>query len=1077
MLRLNSRILGKQATSPTTKTTFRISQRCSLQVSTAWRPSPSNSLTNTLSCSRDYHATASLLRWSEGVRQSRPDREPYKPRKPYGRPRYKNSKDNYPDEDDNLQFDEQRYRTRDSGVGGNGGGYRHGNQDPSPDLRTIVEASRGSRDAEYTQQLHKLRREELEKRDPAIQILNTMEKPETFEDASLRPILKKALARAYPNITTMSQSQRNLLLLLQDGYSLCATGPPGSGKSFIVALWLLQIMRSIKSTTMPDGTTRTTPTNTAIVFVPTIDLLYQWENWLNDLVSAFTEPGQPAIPKETIFQAFTRLSPTQNAEEIAQLKTLQKFPSPHIIVTTPTRFMDILNDPHTKYLIDPRSLKVVVADEIDSMMTQRPAPKSLADMKKSSLIRDQYKWAKPTPFEICIERLIESREVASSMFANDETLEPLQYCFISPNLSPVLQSKISYQKQWVSRGDSHQNQLLNLGIRDFAKQFNPEKIQSNVWLPRRIKHYAMSVDITSGMMRDIPASRGDVLRRSKDEQAEIAKYVNVLKTHHDPRVEVMSNQALVVEAAQENILSNEEGSLTKFNYFAKTDDQADVKDIITDLRNDFRHTSLPRQIVVEILEFLLKRDNYPERVIVYFTPTVSRQEYIDALADIGLKAEYVRNDTLIAAGIQLGRSDLPPPQTEKTVRTKADTTIWIASPHAIRGLDLPHFTHAYIMFPTTAYQKYAQMAGRIARYPFPDELPTMPEPKGQVTTIFLEEPVGKHHFAPMVDGVIQIGSPVEALAWRRIHRMYALCGAKVDNYFGEDEPYGAMLRGVETHTAKFPDMDEELPWETGVELGTQPQQNADTESNEGYEFLPLDGESPTTEIPKLVSSHTTQETKQPNQENAEQYESDLEDSFEPIEMKHEDVSTPAQTESSTLETNTNVESSTETLEEVSTEEPSPEEETIEAETREDENDPEDSPSIYEPVELEDGAHFAPEDAPEEISPAASGETEPSAVPPELKGVGDDPLDIAEGVSEEEVKEFQEAQDQIFAAFLELSAIQDKLRKEKEAKEGPQTSETENTIDEEDLEVGEVADMDIDGVKHETVPASKNEDSK
>ncbi|KAK6543372.1 hypothetical protein TWF694_000120 [Orbilia ellipsospora] len=1071
MLRLNSRILGKQATSPT-KTTLYICQHCSFQASTALRPSASNSL-RTLGCYRGYHATASLLRWSDGVRQSRPDREPYKPRKPYGRPRYKNSKDNYPDEDRNLQFDERRYRTHDSGV--RGGGNRRGEQDSSPDLRSIVEASRGSRDADYTQQLHKLKREELEKRDPAMQVLKTMEKPETFQDASLRPIVKKALARAYPNITAMSQSQRNMLLLLQDGYSLCATGPPGSGKSFTAALWLLQTMRSIKSTTMPDGTTRRTPSNTAIVFVPTIDLLFQWEGWLNNLVSAFTEPGQPAIPKETIFQAFTRLSPDQNAQEIAQLQRLQKFPSPHIIVTTPTRFMDILNDPHTKYLIDPKSLKVIIADEVDAMTTQRPAPKSLADMKKSSVIRDQYKWAKPTPFELCMDRLLESRDVGTSMFANDEPLEPLQYCFISPNLSPVLQSKILYQKQWVEQGESRQNQLLNLGIRDFSKQFDTEKIQTNVWLPQRIKHYAMSVDITSGMMRDIPASQGDVLRRSKDEQAEIAKYINVLKCHHDPRVEVMSNQALAVEAAQENILSNEEGSLTKFNYFAKTDDQEDVKDIITDLRNDFRHTSLPRQLVVEVLDFLLKRDNYPERVIVYFTPTVSRQEYIDALADAGFKADYIRNDTLEAAGVQLGRSDLPPPQTENTTRTRSDTTIWVASPHAVRGLDLPHFTHAYIMFPTTAYQKYAQMAGRIARYPFPNEVPAMPEPKGQVTTVFLEEPVGSHRFAPMVDGVIQIGSPVEALAWRRIHRMYALCGAKVDNYFREDEPYGALLKGVESHTTKFPDMDEELPWEAGVDLETQSQSqsHAELESDEGYEFLPMDGESPTTEISGLVSSQIKHETKQQGQESVEQDESDLEDSFEPIAVKREDGPVPVQTESSTSAKNAEVESSAESLEEVSAEEPSPEEEAIEAETREDENDPEDSPSIYEPVELEDGAHFAPEDSPGDVTPGASDETEPSVVPPELKGVGEDPLDIAEGLSEEEVKEFQEAQDQIFAAFLELNAIQDKLRQEKEAKEGPQSSKTENVVDED----GEVADLDIDRVQHHTVPAPKDDDSK
>ncbi|KAF3910394.1 hypothetical protein ABW20_dc0102994 [Dactylellina cionopaga] len=1017
MLRLNSRLLGKQATSPTPY----ICQRC---VQTARLiSSPSNYLWRSR-CSRDYHTTAaSLQRYQQWQKSDRPkrryprndddDTEPFHSSKQYGRVRrYRNVDQDYPDERDDAQFDEKRYQRRGGGSGG------RDVAESSPDLQAIMA---NARDSDFSKRLHKLKREELERRDPAQVVLKGLEKPSTFQDSSLRPIVKKALLKAYPNMTVMSTTQKNLLVLLQEGYSVCATGPPGSGKSFLVALWLLQLLRSTATVTLPDGNIRKTPITTGIIFVPTVDLLNQYLQLLETLLGAFAEPGQPLPPKETIFQGFTRLSKGLSDQETAQFDTLAKYPNPHIIITTPTRFLDILNDPDARNNVDLGNLKVVVADEVDSMLTQRPAPKRLTDMRTQKRIRKEIRWARPTPLETGIDFIIGQREMINAQRVS--LPEQIQLCCISPNLSPVLKSKIIYQKRWLGLkdNDSKANSLVNLGIQDFSKMFEHEKMGPIVNLPSRIKHYALSVDITTGMMRDIPSYNKDALIRSEDERNEIEKYVGILRTHHDPRLNTMSKEALTVEAAQEAILNDEEGSMGKYTYIVgpetlEASGGFEVKDIITDISNDFRHTSIPRRIVVEILDVLLKRDNYPDRVIMFVTPNASRVQYLDTLKEAGFNAEQIRLDTCQAHGITIGRSDLPPPKYEKKIRTKADTTIWVASSVSSRGLDTPHFTHAYIMVPTTGYQKYAQMAGRIARYPFDRQMGNMPEPKGQVTTVYMEEPVGEHEYAPMVDGVIQIDSPVEGLAWRRIHRMYGLCGAKVEKYFGPGEENGVMLKTVETHAARFPEMDEELPWEDGVDLETTvPISTGLGNEDSSYEFLPLEGQ--TIEIPKSISSmvHTKPEGTEVKRR---EEEDDTHDSYE-----------------------------------------------------EDENDPKDSPSIYQQVELQDGPHFTPENAPDAAAPIES--IEPDIPPTEPEKLVNIPLEIAEGITEEEVKEFQASQDEIFAAFLELNAIQDKLREAREKKEGKLMSENPEEQEEQAFErheIGEVADCDIDGVQVRSVPA-------
>ncbi|KAF3916240.1 hypothetical protein ABW21_db0200737 [Orbilia brochopaga] len=1052
MLRLKGRLLGKQASSPTTY----ICQRC---LHSARWTSPSSSLSKPTSC-RSYHATAASLarmgmqqapRATSRFRMDHGDgnAEPYRPRKPYGRTRrFRRFQDESPDDapGTSREFDPSRYETN-----------QPGRIMEAPDLQTIMANSQAS---DFSRQLHKLRREELERRDPATQILAGLQTPNTFQDSSIRPVMKKALAKAFPNVTALSPTQKNLLLLLQEGYSICATGPPGSGKSFTIAVWLLQMMRSIKSEIMPNGSFRKTPITTSILFVPHVDLLHQYMRLLETLYDAFAEPGRTLPPKEAVFQGFTRYGQKLAELESEQIRTLAKYPSPHIIITTPLRLLDILNDPDSKALLDLTSLRVIAADEVDAMISQRPVPKRIDDMTTPWKKRHDSRWKKSTPMENCIDFILARREMRASQ--RGERPEPIQFCCISPNLSPVLRSKLTHNKNWVGLSESKAkaNMMVNLGIQEFSKMFEHDKIAPIVQLPARIKHYALSVDITSGMMRDIPRYSEDALIRSKDEQAEIQKYFGTLKSHKDPRVETMSTDILALEAAQEKGLMDEEGSLDKYNYDFKIEGhpEFEIRDIVTQLSNDFRHTGLPRNVAVEVMEVLLKRDNYPERVLMYVSPIAARASFVDTLTEAGFNAQHVRMETCDQHGISIGRSDIPAPllpkEPDTRIRTKADTTIWVASGVSLRGIDLPQFTHAYIMIPTTGYQKYAQMAGRIARYPFTKQMGSLPEPEGQVTTIFLEEPVGEHELAPLVDGVIQIDSPVEGLAWRRIHRMYGICGAKVDKYFPIDEPNGIMLKSPKKLITKFPGMDDEIPWEHEVET---PAPGSD-ETPAGFAFQePQTYMDISAEIDSVLSGDEIVKLRA-IEEGSIISKSEDSSPAEPIVQSTETADAPV-TEIGVAQSTTESSESSAATELLS------EGQGIGSDITEDDSEISGS-SAYEPVELEDGPHFAPEDS--DNTPPESNLADPatSEMDPAIEGsesLAKVPLEVADGVTEEEAKEFQEAQDDIFSSFLELNILQEQIRKAKEdgavpnEDVGPERQASDTTKDD-----GEVADLSSSG---------------
>ncbi|KAK6341632.1 hypothetical protein TWF696_008702 [Orbilia brochopaga] len=1107
MLRLKGRLLGKQATSPTSY----ICQRC--LHSTRWA-SPSAYPSKPTSC-RSYHATqASLARMGmqqvpRATSRYRIDHgdgnaEPYRPKKPYGRTRkFRRFQDESPGdgEDASRDFDPSRYEVN-----------QPGRIVEAPDLQTIMANSQAS---DFARQLHKLRREELERRDPAMQILARLQTPNTFEESSIRPVMKKALAKAFPNVTALSPTQKNLLLLLQEGYSLCATGPPGSGKSFTIAVWLLQMMRSIKSTIMPNGSFRKTPITTSILFVPHVDLLHQYMRLLETLYDAFGEPGRTLPPKEAVFQGFSRYGQEFAELESEQIRTLAKHPSPHIIVTTPPRLLDILNDPDSKSLLDLTSLKVIVADEVDAMISQRPTPKRLDDMTTTWKKRQEMRWKKSSPMETCVDFILARREMRASQ--RGESPDPVQFCCISPNLSPVLKSKLVHTKKWVGYSEKKvkANVLVNLGIQDFSKMFDHDKIAPIVQLPARIKHYALSVDITSGMMRDIPRYSEDALIRSKDEQAEIQKYVGILKSHKDPRVEAMSQDALAVEAAQEKGLTEEEGSLDKYNYDVKIEGHPEfqIRDIMTSLPNDFRHTGIPRNVAVEVIDVLLKRDNYPERVLMYVSPIASRASFIEALTEAGFNAQHVRMETCEQHGIPIGRSDIPAPplpeEPETRIRTKADTTIWVASNVSLRGIDLPHFTHAYIMVPTTGYQRYAQMAGRIARYPFTKRMGPLPEPEGQVTTIFLEEPAGEHELAPLVDGVVQVDSPVEGLAWRRIHRMYGVCGAKVDKYFPVDEPNGIMLSSPKKLNTKFPGMDDDLPWEHEVEKPESEQASAGFKFEEPQTYMDvpeeidsvLSGEeaikSRSMEGGSTRDSITESEGSNTAKYSAEYSETtdssatgsdvsvELTDSSELLEVlgskeDSEAAGEAVQAPENDIASEPIVQSTAEPSDSSTADEQTAQKEETSSDMTEDDSDNHESSAPYKPVELQDGPHFAPEDSNEsptesELTDSTANETSPDTE--DSQSLAEIPLEVAEGVTEEEAKEFQEAQDEIFSAFLELNVLQEQIRKAKE--EGAVADE--NALSEQGSDAprdnGEVADVGSDGAQDDSSLTAKSDDEK
>ena len=189
-----------------------------------------------------------------------------------------------------------------------------------------------------------------------------------------------------PFVPTDAQ-QRLLYALKAENQHLFFRAETGTGKSFMTAMHALNLSRSM--------TTENQPTTTVIILVPTQDLAVQYHYWITNILgTSIQDPTKTAkIPKivQTLFR-------TDTEGEQKQDQLLQDNPNPHVIISTPTRMLDMISQKADSFDIE--NLKCIILDEADDLV--QPPEKTNGKKPRH-----------PTPGEILLDWIFGKRNVSA----------------------------------------------------------------------------------------------------------------------------------------------------------------------------------------------------------------------------------------------------------------------------------------------------------------------------------------------------------------------------------------------------------------------------------------------------------------------------------------------------------------------------------------------------------------------------------------------------------------------------------------------------------------------------------------
>jgi len=569
---------------------------------------------------------------------------------------------------------------------------------------------------------------------------------------------------------------------LQNGHSLLMMCPPGQGKSFAIAVWLLTLERAQR---LVRDKHKSPLTTTALIIAPNIDLVLQYHFIVTELLKATQSKAIMNNPAAFV-QAIHRGDTLQE-----QMELLRTNPDPHILIATPTVLLDILSDkdPEVRNLVDYYSLKTIVVEEVDNAMARYDNPYDGAPPPDENKPKD--------PLLILLDYVFASRKVAA-VKAKKKPTQPQLVLPTAATGPAKLRRKIeTYHPSWLD-GENRP------GFTPFSGKGKLSPASSVVTLskdartftllvPDNLTHHVLAYDPTTGFLRDAPVP------------------VYNLK---DP--EYINSELDASNAYEKNL---EQSFATALEDTSR--DQAQLNQLLKSFGNlapEVKRHGYPAHLAADALERLLEHDNYPRNVIVALGEMAPQKLFQEVCAARGITTRPLRintwNENAEAEGrLPLGRTDKllgsSPQESSSPEGRKEDTIVWVSNYFLIRGLDVPNVRHLYILHRLDRVREYITYAGRVGRWPYlaheaPRDARAMGRdlrPWGKVVNVVLEErgaelaeDQGRGYTLVHADG-----GEVERWVWQKEGLRLAKAGVVVEKYFtgggGEEGKRGAKGNG------------------------------------------------------------------------------------------------------------------------------------------------------------------------------------------------------------------------------------------------------------------------------------------
>ncbi|KAM6498394.1 P-loop containing nucleoside triphosphate hydrolase protein [Amanita muscaria] len=185
----------------------------------------------------------------------------------------------------------------------------------------------------------------------------------SFEELGLHPPIVTALRRAFRNVIHPTESQAQFIPAVLSGKDVLLRDLTGSGKSFGLAVALLNKPR-LRAKVTREGRTNEHHYITSLVLVPHRDLAYQYMHWIERIVSCAAVDPPPDL--ESVVQILVRDGSTHLTEGLGRLQENL----PHILIGTPQAVMDVWHK--DRNVLQLQRLSTVVVDEADYLVETLP---------------------------------------------------------------------------------------------------------------------------------------------------------------------------------------------------------------------------------------------------------------------------------------------------------------------------------------------------------------------------------------------------------------------------------------------------------------------------------------------------------------------------------------------------------------------------------------------------------------------------------------------------------------------------------------------------------------------------------
>lgn len=494
----------------------------------------------------------------------------------------------------------------------------------------------------------------------------------------LRPIVRDAILDKFSDFQCLTPTQTQLFGALNAGRSVIMNAAPASGKSFIIAAWLLSQERAkrIVPNRQKDAELKYTikQTSTSLVLVNTKEQGEQFKDWIKYIMS----PTRAPVPEHALAQVVQVITGEGTPAELKeQERLLRSHPNPHILVGSAKRFLEILE----------KKPQLLDLDFITSIIDDSKNPLAVSTKKIGK---------KDRLIDYIMTRRHANLRINEALGKKDEIRRPGIQLVLNTYGAPETVQNFIYL--------NNTHWLDELRVAKLAE----DAITKDMVVQNYVQAQTVRRDINASIVKTFSDSPNELLKLPPP-MKNITHYMvcyDLASTALRPvRTGTTWSASMAGKIDNDRIASLTAAKKSRFHErYAKLAD---------------RDPGYPAEFAGPVIETLLEHDKYPRNPLVFVSGKGSIYNFIRYFESVGIKAKSDLSEwNKTEDAIPLGRSDLARSRMDPG-GDKDKMTVWVVKADSVKGIDFPGVTHAYVAYQVFLKHEYEAICSAVARDPHP----------------------------------------------------------------------------------------------------------------------------------------------------------------------------------------------------------------------------------------------------------------------------------------------------------------------------------------------------------------------